>query len=65
MSERDVVTVRGLRKVYGTRVVVDGLDLAVRAGEIVVFPAPLAPISPTISPAGTARSSPSTTTLPP
>ena len=35
MSERDVVTVRGLRKSYGTRVVVDGLDLAVPAGEIV------------------------------
>src|SRR5256884_6831384 len=35
MSERDVVTVRGLRKVYGTRTVVDGLDLHVRAGEIV------------------------------
>jgi ABC-2 type transport system ATP-binding protein len=35
MSERDVVTVRGLRKTYGTRVVVDGLDLGVRAGEIV------------------------------
>src|SRR6516165_3885052 len=35
MSERDVVTVRGLRKVYGGRVVVDGLDLAVSAGEIV------------------------------
>jgi ABC-2 type transport system ATP-binding protein len=35
MSERDVVTVRGLRKTYGTRVVVDGVDLDVRAGEIV------------------------------
>src|SRR6266576_5057863 len=35
MSERDVVTVRGLRKTYGTRTVVDGLDLDVRAGEIV------------------------------
>jgi ABC-2 type transport system ATP-binding protein len=35
MTERDVVTVRGLRKRYGTRVVVDGLDLDVRAGEIV------------------------------
>lgn len=35
MDERDVVTVRGLRKTYGTRVVVDGLDLDVRAGEIV------------------------------
>src|SRR2546430_3541225 len=35
MSECDVVTVRGLRKTYGTRVVVDGLDLGVRAGEIV------------------------------
>ena len=35
MSERDVVTVRGLRKSYGGRVVVDGLDLAVPAGEIV------------------------------
>ena len=35
MSEPDVVTVRGLRKSYGTRVVVDGLDLAVPAGEIV------------------------------
>jgi ABC-2 type transport system ATP-binding protein len=35
MSERDVVTVRGLRKTYGTRVVVDRLDLRVRAGEIV------------------------------
>ena len=31
----DVVTVRGLRKAYGTRVVVDGLDLDVPAGEIV------------------------------
>jgi ABC-2 type transport system ATP-binding protein len=35
MTERDVVTVRGLRKAYGTRVVVHGLDLDVRAGEIV------------------------------
>ncbi|MDQ2749448.1 MAG: ABC transporter ATP-binding protein [Actinomycetota bacterium] len=35
MSELDVVTVRGLRKTYGTRVVVDGLDLDVHAGEIV------------------------------
>jgi ABC-2 type transport system ATP-binding protein len=36
MSERDdVVTVRGLRKAYGTRVVVDDLDLDVRAGEMV------------------------------
>jgi ABC-2 type transport system ATP-binding protein len=35
MSEPDVVTVRGLRKTYGVRVVVDGLDLDVRAGEIV------------------------------
>ena len=35
MTERDVVTVRGLRKTYGARVVVDGLDLDVRAGEIV------------------------------
>src|ERR1700735_413404 len=35
MTERDVVTVRGLRKAYGTRVVVHELDLDVRAGEIV------------------------------
>lgn len=35
MAESDVVTVRGLRKAYGTRAVVDGLDLDVRAGEIV------------------------------
>jgi ABC-2 type transport system ATP-binding protein len=35
MSTSDVVTVRGLRKSYGTRVVVDGLDLDVPAGEIV------------------------------
>src|SRR5262249_22240674 len=35
MTERGVVTVRDLRKRYGTRVVVDGLDLDVRAGEIV------------------------------
>src|SRR5438270_3425582 len=35
MSEPQVVTVRGLRKSYGTRVVVDGLDLDVPAGEIV------------------------------
>jgi ABC-2 type transport system ATP-binding protein len=35
MSERDVVTVRGLRKTYGKRVVVDGVDLTVAAGEIV------------------------------
>src|SRR5687768_3536967 len=35
MSESDVITVRGLRKSYGGRAVVDGLDLDVRAGEIV------------------------------
>jgi ABC-2 type transport system ATP-binding protein len=35
MSESDVVTVRGLRKRYGTRAVVDGLDLDVPAGQIV------------------------------
>src|SRR6266568_1851077 len=35
MSEQQVVTVRGLRKSYGTRMVVDGLDLDVPAGEIV------------------------------
>jgi ABC-2 type transport system ATP-binding protein len=35
MTERDVVTVRGLRKTYRGRVVVDGLDLDVPAGEIV------------------------------
>src|SRR4029077_3297913 len=35
MSEPQVVTVRGLRKSYGARVVVDGLDLDVPAGEIV------------------------------
>jgi ABC-2 type transport system ATP-binding protein len=35
MSNTDVVTVRGLRKAYGKRVVVDGLDLDVSAGEIV------------------------------
>jgi ABC-2 type transport system ATP-binding protein len=35
MSESQVVTVRGLRKAYGTRVVVDDLDLDVPAGHIV------------------------------
>ncbi len=35
MSEVDVVTVRGLRKSYDGRTVVDGLDLDVSAGEIV------------------------------
>lgn len=35
MSEQNVVTVRGLRKTYKSRVVVDALDLEVRAGEIV------------------------------
>jgi ABC-2 type transport system ATP-binding protein len=35
MDKTQVVTVRGLRKAYGNRVVVDGLDLDVRAGEIV------------------------------
>ncbi len=35
MSEPDVITVRDLRKSYGGRPVVDGLDLDVRAGEIV------------------------------
>ena len=35
MNTTDVVTVRGLRKAYGNRVVVDGLDLDVPAGEIV------------------------------
>jgi ABC-2 type transport system ATP-binding protein len=35
MNDNDIVTVRGLRKRYGERTVVDGLDLDVRAGEIV------------------------------
>src|SRR5689334_3968843 len=35
VDEGCVVTVRGLRKSYGPRVVVDGLDLDVAAGEIV------------------------------
>jgi ABC-2 type transport system ATP-binding protein len=35
MTESDVVTVRGLRKCYGGRTVVDGIDLDVPAGEIV------------------------------
>lgn len=35
MSEPDVVTVRGLRKTYGERTVVDGVDLTVATGEIV------------------------------
>ena len=35
MTDRDVVTVRGLRKTYGTRNVVDSLDLDVHAGEVV------------------------------
>jgi ABC-2 type transport system ATP-binding protein len=35
MSEQQVVTVRGLRKAYGGRVVVDGLDLDIAPGEIV------------------------------
>ena len=35
MTISDVVTVRGLRKAYGERTVVDGLDLDVGAGEIV------------------------------
>jgi ABC-2 type transport system ATP-binding protein len=35
MNNTDVVTVRGLRKRYGDRTVVDGIDLRVREGEIV------------------------------
>ena len=35
MTYSDVVTVRGLRKAYGGRVVVDNLDLDVAAGEVV------------------------------
>jgi ABC-2 type transport system ATP-binding protein len=35
MNNVDVVTVRSLRKSYGDRTVVDGLDLDVRAGEMV------------------------------
>ena len=35
MAESDVVTVRGLRKTYRSRVVVDRLDLDVRPGEVV------------------------------
>src|SRR5258708_38607090 len=35
MSESNVVTVRGLRKRYGDRTVVDGFDLDVSAGEVV------------------------------
>ncbi len=35
MSESNLVTVRGLRKRYGDRTVVDGLDLDVAASEIV------------------------------
>jgi ABC-2 type transport system ATP-binding protein len=35
MTERDVVTVRGLVKRYGPRLVVDGVDLDVAEGEVV------------------------------
>jgi ABC-2 type transport system ATP-binding protein len=35
MNETNVVSVRGLHKAYGDRVVVDGLDLDARAGEVV------------------------------
>jgi ABC-2 type transport system ATP-binding protein len=35
MSESDVISVRGLRKSYGGRTVVDDLDLDVRPGEVV------------------------------
>src|SRR5690242_6003662 len=35
MTTSDIVTVRGLSKSYGDRIVVDSLDLDVRAGEIV------------------------------
>ncbi|HVX44787.1 MAG TPA: ABC transporter ATP-binding protein [Mycobacteriales bacterium] len=35
MTENEVVSVRGLRKSYAGRVVVDGLDLSIAAGEIV------------------------------
>lgn len=35
MAITNVVTVRGLRKSYGARVVVDGLDLDVQAGDVV------------------------------
>jgi ABC-type multidrug transport system ATPase subunit len=35
MSETHVVTVRGLRKRYGDRTVVDGVDLDAAPGEIV------------------------------
>jgi ABC-2 type transport system ATP-binding protein len=35
MSETEVITVRGLRKSYDGRPVVDGLDLDVRVGEVV------------------------------
>jgi ABC-2 type transport system ATP-binding protein len=35
MSESEVISVRGLRKSYGGRTVVDGLDLDVRPGEVV------------------------------
>ncbi len=35
MSDSDVVTIRDLRKTYGGRVVVDGLDLDVDQGEVV------------------------------
>ncbi|HEY1916330.1 MAG TPA: ATP-binding cassette domain-containing protein, partial [Streptosporangiaceae bacterium] len=35
MSEKNVVTVKGLHKAYKSRVVVDSLDFEVRSGEIV------------------------------
>ena len=35
MSDTDVVTIRDLRKTYGGRVVVDGLNLDVDEGEVV------------------------------
>ena len=35
MTTSEIVTVRGLRKSYGGRVVVDGVDLDVPAGKIV------------------------------
>lgn len=34
LGRGDAVTIRGLRKMFGTHAAVDGVDLCVRAGEV-------------------------------
>ena len=59
-----LVSLNAVRKSFGSRTVLDGLDFAIEPGArvgIVDLPEPFAPTTPTRAPGSIAKSSPSST----